>query len=64
MGGGGAETDKHIEETHTFDSREVNAGVLMNPNAIANDPKRAFLECPRAGHQLKTAWKQDKNKDL
>lgn len=52
------EEDRQIQETHTFDSWEVNAGVLMNPDAIANDPERAFLERTRACDQLRVTEKQ------
>lgn len=52
------ESQTNTYRKHTFYSREVNAGVLMNPNAVANDPKRAFLECTRACHQLKKALKK------
>lgn len=44
-----------IQNTQTFDSRQVNAGMLMNPNAVADDPKRALLESTGACHQLRTA---------
>lgn len=36
---------RDTENTQTFDSRQVNAGVLVNPNAVADDPKRALFEC-------------------
>ena len=52
---GQTHTHTHKQNTQTFDSREVDAGMLMNPNAVANDPERALFECTRARHQLKVA---------
>lgn len=40
-------------DEETFDSRQVDAGVLMDSYAIANNPQRAFLKRSRAGHQLR-----------
>ena len=37
----------------TFDSRQVNAGVFVDANPVADDSERALLERTRAGHQLK-----------
>lgn len=51
------------QNTPTFDSREVDAGVLVNPNAVADNPERALFECARARHQLEAA-KQEKNRDI
>lgn len=56
------EANTHTHNKQTFDSWEVNAGMLMNPNAVANDPKRALLESTRACHQLKAA-KRHKDMD-
>lgn len=36
----------------TFDSGQVNAGMLVNPDAVANDSEGAFLERTRACDQL------------
>lgn len=43
---------RRIKESGTFDSRQVDAGVLVNPDAVANDPQGAFLERARARNQL------------
>lgn len=51
-------------DTRTFDSREVNAGVLMNPNAVADDTERALLKCTGACHQLKAKQKKKDVKTL
>lgn len=45
-------SNRHIH-TLTFDSREVNAGMLVNPNTVANDPKGAFLKCTWTRDQLR-----------
>lgn len=44
-------------QTQTFDSWQVDAGMLVNPDAVADDPKRALLECTWACHQLRAAKK-------
>ena len=54
------DTGAHVHSTQTFDSRQVNAGMLMNPNAVADYPKRALLECTWACHQLKAAKRDTK----
>lgn len=47
---------RRITETGTFDSWQVDAGVLVNPDAVANDSQGAFLERARARDQLER-WK-------
>lgn len=37
----------------TFDSWEVNAGMLMNSNTVADDPEGAFLKRTWTRHQLR-----------
>ena len=36
----------------TFDSRQVNGGMLVNPDSIADDAKGPFFVRPGAGHEL------------
>ncbi len=36
----------------TFDAGQVDAGVLVDPDAVPNDPERAFLKRSGARHQL------------
>lgn len=43
---------RRIKESSTFDSRQVDAGVLVDPDAVADDPQGAFLERARARNQL------------
>lgn len=38
--------------SHTFNSWQVDAGVLMDANAIPDDPQRSLFEGPGAGDQL------------
>ncbi len=41
-----------INMNRTFDAGQVDAGVLVDPDAVPNDPERAFLKRSGARHQL------------
>lgn len=38
--------------SHTFNSWQVDAGVLVDPDAVADDPQRSLFEGPGASDQL------------
>lgn len=38
--------------SHTFNSRQVDAGMLVDPDAVPDDPQRSLFEGSRAGDQL------------
>lgn len=47
--------DNNDTNHHTFNPRQINAGMFMNPNSIPDDPQRALLKGTRACNQL---WKE------
>lgn len=60
LGGVGQHKDLRTQNTQTFDSWQVNACMLMNPNAVADNPKRALFEGTWTCHQLKDKQGQRK----